>query len=165
MIGRRGSALIETVLFLPILLMLFIGTVELARIGWIYFTLSKQLYLMARYVGTQEGVNFCDDSDAAVAAAKNLAVRGSTDDSNEPILPDFTTDMVSLRLERYSADSEDLGECDCSNTGCDIATGGRQPDYIVASIPDGYPVRLIIPLIPSDPIPLRPRVRVPFGGT
>ena len=162
---RRGTALLETVMFMPILLFLFIGTVEIARVGWIYFVLSKQLYTMARYVGTQQGVNFCDDSDAAVVAAKNLATRGTTDETNELILPGLTAEMLTVRIERYSADSEDLGECDCSNTGCGISEGGRQPEYIVASIPDGYPVRLIIPLIPADPIPLRPRVRIPFGGT
>ena len=31
--------------------------------------------------------------------------------------------MIQIRLERYSADTQDLGECDCSITGCDMARG------------------------------------------
>ena len=38
------------------------------------------------------------------------------------------------------------------------------PDFIVVSIPSGYPVTPHIRLLPMDPIPLRPTVRVPYGG-
>ena len=37
--------------------------------------------------------------------------------------------------------------------------------YIVVSIPDGYSIQLVFPFFQVDPIPLRPQVRVPYGGT
>jgi hypothetical protein len=73
--------------------------------------------------------------------------------------------MIQVRIERYSSGTQDLGECDCSITGCDLGSGGRSPDFIVVSIPDGYSIRPIIPYLPTDPIFFKPRIRVPFGGT
>lgn len=163
--ARRGSALIETAMFVPLLALLLFGMVELARITYIYYTLEKILYTAARFVGTQQGVNFCDDSDTVVQGAKNFAISGGTDGSAEPILSGLSASMLQVRLERYSADTQELGECECSLTGCDMSAGGRSPDWIVVSVPDGYAVRVNIPYLIAEPILFRPRIRVPFGGT
>ena len=162
---RRGSTYLETALFLPILFMLLFGMVEFARIGWTYFTLNKMLYTLGRYVGTQQGVNFCDENDPQLLAAKYYALTGSTDNSTDPFLPNLTADLVRVSIERYSADSGSLGDCDCSSTGCDAASGGRPPDYIVVTIPDGYSVRANIPFAPMEGFLLRPHIRLPYGGT
>src|SRR5690349_17905832 len=60
---RRGSIALETALYLPILFLLLFGTVELAKITYTYYTLQKIMASVARYAGTQQGVNFCDAGD------------------------------------------------------------------------------------------------------
>ncbi len=75
---RRGSAALETVMVLPFLLVLLLGTVEIAKITYTYYTLHKMLYSLARYLGTQQGTNFCDPSDPNIVAAKNFALTGTT---------------------------------------------------------------------------------------
>ena len=162
---RRGNAMLEMAMWVPLLVLLLVGMSELARITFIYYTLQKTMYTIARYVGTQQGVNFCSDSDTIVTAAKNFGIGGSTDSSTNPILANLTADMVQVRIERYSTDTQDVGQCDCSITGCDLGSGGRSPDFIVVSIPDGYTVRPGIPYLTTDPILFKPRIRVPFGGS
>ncbi len=151
-------------MWIPILLILLVGMVELARVSYTYYTLNKILYSMARYLGTRQGLNFCDTSSEAIETAKNYVLRGSPD-ATEGILPGLTSDMVEIRIERRNPESDELELCECSDAGCDTSVGGLTPDYMVISIPDGYPIRLNIPTLQLDPIPLRPRVRVPFGGT
>lgn len=156
---------LETALFLPLLLLLIVGMVQIGKITYIYYTLKKTLYTLAMYLSTQQGVNFCDDGDALIAAAKNYALTGNTDDSGSSFLPALTADMISVQAERVDPTTGNLASCDCSATGCDVAAGGGAPDFIVVTIPDGYTVQLRIPYILIDPIPLRPEVRIPYGGT
>jgi TadE-like protein len=162
---RRGGVLLETAMFAPILLMLLIGMTELARVAYTYYTLQKVMYTMARYVGTQQGVNFCDSADPTIAAAKNLAITGSLDASTPAVIPGLSPDLLSVRAERYDTSSGSLGECDCSATGCDSSSGGAAPDFIVVDMPDGYSVRPAFFRFTVEPFLLRPRVRVPYGGT
>jgi len=163
--NQKGSVLLENAMYLPILFVLLMGMMEIARITYTYYTVQKILYTVARYVGTQQGVNFCDDADATVVAAKNFALTGTTDGSGNSAINNFSVDRIQVRIERYVAATGDIGTCECSATGCDITNGGQGPDHIVVSIPDGFPVLLAIPNLPIDPIVLRPRVRVPFQGT
>ena len=164
---RSGGILLETALWMPFLILLFMGTVELSRITYTYYTLKKILYTVARTVGTQQGVNFCNDADTNVAAIKAAAVTGNAEGTGDPLLPRLTAELIAVRIERFSADSGTLSECTCeaSATGCDTAGGARGPDYVVVTVPDGYAVTLRIPGLANDPIPLRPHVRLPFGGT
>lgn len=157
--------MLENVLYLPILFVLLLGMIEIARVTYTYYSVQKVLYSIGRYVGKQQGVNFCDDTDGTVTAAKNFALTGTSDGSGTAIITNLTVDQIQVRIERYTAATGDIGQCECSATGCDTASGGQAPDQIVVSIPDGFPVRLSIPSLPIDPIVLRPRVRVPFQGT
>ena len=164
--SSRGGSLIEIALFIPLILTLMVGMEQLGRITYTYYTLRKIVYTAARYVGTQQGVNFCDAADATVTAAKNYAVTGTTDASVDPFIPGLTPDMLDVRIERYDPVAQSLDQCDCSVTGCDASQGGQAPDFVVVSIPDGYPFLPRIPFLTQiDPIPLKPQVRVPFGGT
>lgn len=162
---RRGSALIETAMLLPLVFSLLIGTVELARVTYTYYQLEKLMYNLARYVGTQQGVNFCDSQDPAIVAGINYALAGATDSAENPIVPALTPDMVQVRAERYDPIAQQLAACECSASGCDASQGGLPPDYIVVSLPDGYSVRPVFLGFAVDPFPLRPTVRVPYGGT
>ncbi len=162
---RRGSTLLETAMYLPVLFILLFGMVELARITYTYYTIQKILYTLARLAGTQQAVNFCDDSDAAVTAAKNFALTGTSDGSADPLVPNLTVDQIKVRIERLNRDTQELVECECSISGCDASQGGGSPDFVVVTIPDGYRVRPVIPFMSIDEFPLRPRIRVPYGGT
>jgi hypothetical protein len=166
---QRGGAVLETALFVPILVLLLVGMVQIAKVTYTYYTLKKTLYTAARYVATQQGVDFCNGSDPAVMAAINLALTGNSTDAGgtDPILPLLTSDMLSINIERIDPTSGVPAACDCSVTGCDTNAGGGEPDFVVASIPNGYSVTPVIPgvTLPSGPILLKPTVRVPFGGT
>jgi len=162
---RHGSAALETVMVLPFLFVLLLGTVEIAKITYTYYTLHKILYSLARYLGTQSGVNFCDPSDPAIVAAKNFALTGTADASGTAIVSNLTADMIGIRAERLNAQAGTLSECDCSSSGCDASAGGLPPDFIAVSIPNGYEVTPHILFLPAEPIPLKPEVRIPFGGT
>ena len=161
----RGNALIETAMMMPLLILLLVGMVEIARLTYTYYTLHKTLYSLGRYLGTQQGANFCDDADAVVSAAKTFALTGGSDSAVDPAVGGLTADMIRVRIERYAADTDELGQCECSLSGCDSSQGGRAPDFIVVEIPDGYPILPRIPYLQSNEILFRPRVRVPFGGT
>jgi hypothetical protein len=164
---RRGGAILETALWTPFLVVLMMGAVEIGRLTYTYYQIQKMMVNLARYLGTQQAVNFCDDTDATVVSAKQWVLTGTSDGSGQPIIRDLTADRVSVRIERYTAETGSLGQCDCavSATGCDAGQGAPSPDYIVVSIPEGYQMRVVIPSLGLDPILLRPVVRVPFGGT
>jgi hypothetical protein len=163
--NRKGGALIESVLMLPVLLSLLIGTVELARVFYTYTTLEKVMYDVARYIGTQQGVNFCNPGDPNITAAENYALTGSTDTSQDPVVPGLTPAMFQIAVERYDPAAQAMVPCDCSATGCDASQGGLPPDYIQVSLTDGYSVQPFFWGFTIDPFPLRPSVTVPYGGT
>lgn len=161
---RNGNALIETAMWVPILVTLFVSMVELAKVGYTYYTLHKLLYTVARYAGSTLSADFCSDDDAAIEAAKSLAINGGIEAGATPTVTGLQASQIEIRLERRNEDDGALEPCDCSSTGCDVVNGGRAADYVVVTIPEGYPVRLGIPGLNLDPIPLRPRIRVPYGG-
>lgn len=162
---RRGGALIEAALFIPIVLALLIGTVELGRVIYTYSMLQKMMLNMARYLGTQQGVNFCDSQDATVQSSINYALTGTSDSVQNPVVPGLTPDMIEVRAEHYDPSTGQLTVCDCSATGCDPSQGGSPPDFIVVSLNGGYLVHPLFWGFAVDPFPLRPGVRVPYGGT
>ena len=152
-------------MFLPIIFLLLFGTYELGRIAYTYYTLQKMMASIARYVGTQQGVNFCDSGDPTIAAAKTFVITASLDTSADPVVQNLTADMIDVRAERLNVNTGTLDQCTCSSSGCDASSGGQPPDFIVVSLPDGYPFVPHIPFIPTDTILLRPMVRIPYGGT
>jgi hypothetical protein len=163
--SRRGNTLVEAALFIPILLTLLVSIEQLGKLTYTYYSLKKTLYTAARYLGTQQAVNFCDASDPNIVAALNFAVTGTSDGSAAPIISGLTTDMLRIDYERYDPAGQTLSACDCSNTGCDESMGGSAPDYIAISIPDGFTFTPNIPFSTLVPILLKPQVLVPYGGT
>jgi hypothetical protein len=161
----RGAVLVESVLILPILLALLIGTVELARVTYTYYMLEKIMFNFARFIGTQQGVNFCDPNDATVQSAIMYAITGTPDGSGTALLPGLQADMFQVNAERIDSNSGSVVACDCSAVGCDAQQGGQPPSYIVVSLVDGYTVHPLFWGFSVDPFPLRPSVRVPYGGT
>jgi len=156
---------VETAVVLPILIALLMGTVDLARITYTYYMLQKITFDLARYIGTQQGVDFCNSQDAELQAALNYALTGTTDASGSPIVPGLTASMFQVRIERYDPSTGALSVCDCSATGCDTSQGGLPPDFIVVSMNQDYLVHPLFWGFSIDPFPLRPSVRVPNAGT
>src|SRR4029079_8070278 len=141
MMRRRGGAALEVALFVPILLTLLVGMIQIGKNTYVYYTLRKTLYTMGRFVSVQQGVNFCDEADLTVLAAKNFALNGlSSDDGTDEILPACTTEMLGVSIGRIDTSSGAPVACDCSVSGCDTSAGGGSPDFVVVTIPDGYQV-------------------------
>ena len=161
--GRRGNMVLEAVMWIPILLLLVVGMVQFGKLTYVYYTLKKNLYTAGRYLTVQQGVNFCDTADATIQAALAYAATGTTDGSGSPLIPDFTADMIQVQPECLDPNTGVLG--DCVMSGCDGAAGGPTPDYVVLSVPNGYQFPIRIPYLLLDPIPLKPQIRLPFGGT
>ena len=163
--GRRGNTILEAAMFIPVLLTLFVALEQIGKLTYTYYTLKKILYNAARYIGTSNGVNFCDAGDPNIVAGLNFALTGTTDGTGPPLINGLTADMLLVGYERYDPVGQIVTPCDCSVAGCDEAAGGGSPDYITVSIPDGFMVTPNIPFLTVQPIPLRPQVKVPYGGT
>jgi hypothetical protein len=157
--------LLEAIMIAPILLALLVGTVELARITYTYYMIEKLMSNLGRFLGTQQGVNFCDSQDPTVQGAINYALTGDASSSDNPIVQGLTPSMLQVRIERVDPVSQQLLECDCSASGCDTSQGGLPPQYIVVSLADGYPVRPVFWGFSATDFVLRPGVTVPYGGT
>jgi TadE-like protein len=157
-----GNMAIEAAMWIPFMVLLLVGMVQFGKVTYLYYTLKKTVYSAARYLSLQQGVNFCDlTNDANVTAALQFAITGTTDGSGTPLIANLTPDMFQVSTQCVDPTSGVPGPCDTG--GCPAVA--RRPDYILVSMPNGYLVQPRIPLVTLDPIPLRPFVLVPFGGT
>jgi hypothetical protein len=163
---RRGTSLIETVLLVPVLVLLFVGAMEMGKIALTYYTLHKGMRAAARMASVLRGADFCNQEDPQLLAIKEFLVNGPVGDAEPaPLVRDLTADQILITPERADPENGTIAECECAGaSGCLAAEGGRAPDYVVVSIPDGYPFQPRIPFRTLDPVLLRPRVRAPFGG-
>jgi hypothetical protein len=155
--------ILEAVMFMPFMFLLIVGMLRIGEITYLYYSLKKALYATAQYLATQQGVDFCADSTGLIAAAKNFGLTGTSDGSAESFLPALTIDQLDVSPECYDPATQTVVTCvlSCDGSAANIV----QPDFIVVSIPDGYTVNPRLPYILNQEIPLKPFVRVPFGGT
>jgi hypothetical protein len=136
--------------------------IQFGKITYVYYTLKKVVYSAARYIAVQQGTNFCDPADPNIQAAISFAITDQT--TGQPLINALTADMLSITTECADPNNPNaLGACDTS--GCNGAASAQRPDYVVVSIPSGYPVTFRIPLLTPVPISLTPSVAIPFGGT
>jgi len=162
---RRGSSLVEAAMLVPVLAGLLIGSYSIARITYTYYMLERVMYNLARYVGTQQGVNFCDPSDPVITGAINYALTGDTTSAENPVVPGLAPAMFHIRAEKYDTAGQQMIECPCSVDGCDPAQGGTGPGYVSVSLTDGFAVTPTFWGFSPGQLTLRPTVRVPYGGT
>jgi hypothetical protein len=160
---RRGNAMIETAMFLPLFIILLMGMAEIGKVTYVYYSAHKALYSIARMIGTRNGANLCDEGDAEMLSIKNFALTGNSE-GGDAIIRGLTPEIVQVRIERQESGSDILGECECSLTGCDVSQGGRPPDFIVVSVPDGFSVNVTLPYLLQEVIVFRPTIRVPHGA-
>jgi len=157
-----GNMVLETALFIPVLVLLIAGMVQIGKVTYLYYTLKKIVYAAGRGVAVQQGVNFCDlSNDPNVAAALQFAITGTTDGSAAPLISNLTPDMFQVTAE--CVDSATGAPGPCGDAGC--PTVSPRPDYVLVSMPSGYTFQPRIPFVQLNPIQLRPFVLVPFGGT
>jgi Flp pilus assembly protein TadG len=161
----RGAALLEAALFVPIIFALFIGMEELGRMTYTYYMIQKTLSGLARYLGTQQGVNFCNAQDPILQAALNNSLTGTSDGSGASLIAGLTPDMVQVTIEQYNPANQALAPCACAANGCDASQGGAAPGYLVVSLTNGYTVQPLFWGFSINPFPLQPSVTVPYGGT
>jgi Flp pilus assembly protein TadG len=161
--ARRGSMVLETALWIPVLVLLISGIIQFGKITYIYYTLRKTVYTAAAYLAQQQGTNFCDlTNDANAQAALNFAVTGTADGSGPPLVSNLTPAMLQVTVE--CVDPSSGVPAVCQNPGCGGDVGAQRPDYIVVSIPGGFPVQPRIPFITLQPVALAPTAAAPFGG-
>jgi Flp pilus assembly protein TadG len=153
--------ILEAALWIPVLVLLMVGMIQIGKVTYVYYTLKKVVYSAARYIAVQQGTDFCDPTDPNIQAAINFALTDQT--TGQPIIDTLTPDMISITTECVDPASGVLGSCDTS--GCGAAAGAQKPDYVVASIPTGYLVNIRIPFLTPVPVALTPSVAIPFGGT
>ena len=123
-----GSSTIELAIVFPILLLLFVGAVELGRLFYIYTTLAKATYVGARYLSTsRNAVNgSATEKTNALMEAKNLVVCGIKStaadacDNETPVVPGLTTANVLI--------------CDNFSTPCTPALVGGTTKYFRVEI-------------------------------
>ena len=150
--------MVEVAMLTPVVAMLLVGMTQIAQMTWLYYTLRKTVYSVGTYLSSQQGVNFCDPADTTVAAAINFGLTGTTDNSEPIFVQGLTADMIRVSGETWDAANDTMNPFACLGVGA--------PDYILVSIPNGYPVRPVIPFFSViDTIALRPQVKVPYGGT
>ena len=167
MLGARkqhGSSVLESALLIPMLVLLFVGAMEIGKITLTYYQLHKAMRAGARMAALLRGADFCNAEDAQILALKNFIVFGP-EGTIEPLVRGLSAEQILITPERADAENGSVGGCDCSGpTGCLPSDGGHAPDYVVVEIDGGYEFQPHIPFRTLDPILLRPRVRVAFGG-
>ena len=163
--SRAGGMLIESILTIPVLVLLVVGGLELGKIALTYYQLQKTLRAGARMVAVLQGADFCNPDDTQITAVKNFIVYGPDADASNPVVRDLTIERVLITPERADLENGAINVCDCGGSdGCLASDGGRPPDYVRLSIDGGYSFQHHIPFRTLDPILLRPHVRAPFGG-
>jgi hypothetical protein len=154
---------VEVAMWMPVLLLLIAGVIQFGKITYLYYTLRKIEYTIARSVAIASGVNFCPDAnDTLVQGAIEFALTGTSDGSGTPLVSNLTPGMISVTTECIDPATGLPGPCDTS--GCDGAAGAHPPDYVVVTIPGGYQVQPRIPFILLESFQLKPTVAVPYGG-
>ena len=161
--GRGGNVAIELAMWLPVLFLLISGIIQFGKITYTYYSLQKTMNTVASYLAVQNGVNFCPDAgDPTVTAAIQFALTGTTDGSGAVAITGLTPDMITVTTQCIDPVTLTLG--DCAVSGCGTPVGAQRPDFITVSMPNGYMVQPRIPYILVDPIPLKPKAVMAYGG-
>jgi hypothetical protein len=163
--NRRGNVILESAMFIPVILLLLVGMVQIAKFTYTYYTLRKTVDSIAGYLSSQQGVNFCNSADPTIAQGVSFGLTGTTDNSAPVNVTGLDPTMVTIT--GLHADSTGgvttFTPCDCA-TYCDISQGQLPPDFITVSI-TGYTLTPRIPGVAQLALPLAPQIKVPYGGT
>lgn len=96
---QRGTAIVEFVIALPVLLLLMFATAELGRLLSQYNTLTKSIRDSARYLATkasQDGSGVINITSQVRTAATNLAVTGNINGAGDAVLPGLAAGDITI---------------------------------------------------------------------
>lgn len=167
----RGQATVEAAFVVPLLLLMMFGAFQVARVFYVYHTLHKALRGGAGLLARTGKVNYCDPNDPMLLNVKNLIVYGNLAGTGDPIVRGLTVDYINFYPERTAAGSTEVDDCSpsCGNQAgdldsCDIANGGRTPDFITVSLGSGgFPLD-VLPYLQWTTLNLKVSVRMPLTG-
>ncbi len=91
---ERGTQLVELAIVLPVMLVLFAATAEFGRFFYTYQTLAKSTRSAARFLTTK-----AVEGAGADTIATNLAVYGSTEETDEPLVAGLGPEHVTITRE------------------------------------------------------------------
>jgi len=156
--------ILEAAMLIPAIVLLLVGMTQIAKVTYLYYTLRKAVYSVATYLSNQQGVNFCDPNDPAIATAIVFGLTGGSDPAQPVFVNGLTEAMIQVTAEHADPTTGALSDYSALCVGSPAYVGSA-PDYIVVSIPNGFQIQLRIPFLPIDPILLKPQVKVPYAGT
>ncbi|MGY3571806.1 TadE/TadG family type IV pilus assembly protein [Vibrio paucivorans] len=96
---QKGLAAVELVIGLPVLMLLLVGVVEIARIFVEMNTLNKAVRVGARYASSQSEASGCGPIMAEQGDIKQLVVYGTLNSSTNALLTDWETTDVTVSCE------------------------------------------------------------------
>lgn len=142
----RGQAMVEFMLALPLLLVLIYGTIEVARLIFIFSSVANASRQAARYgsgAGQFDNTYFYQDCDGIRAAANESAILTTFDTINITYDRGVTADGTQIPISGVNPDPY-------TNT-CPIDSNTiRNGDRIIVQISADY--EPIIPIIPIEPL-------------
>lgn len=159
--------MIELAFQIPLMLVILFGTVQIARVFYIYHTLQKALRGGAGLVAHASSVNYCDAGDMALVDARNFMVYGNLQGEGSPIVTGLTPDLIQILPERIITDSTGVNQCMCAQDdadSCDVSAAGRSPDFIVVNLGTGFPLSVPFAYVNLGTINLKVSVRMPVTG-
>ena len=156
---RSGQATIEfALLYSAVILPLTFMAVFVSEMLWVWHSVVDFTRDGANYAATH-----CWMGDGSnVTAALQFGITGTADGSAAPLISNLTADMITVTTQ--CIDPVPLALGDCSVSGCGTPAGGQRPDFITVSMPNGYIIQPRIPYILLDPIPLKPKAVMAYGG-
>lgn len=97
--GRRGNAILEFALALPLIFSLFVGTFQFGYAFFLYNRLHNAVRAGARYASLETYASGTSTPPASFSSAvKNLVVYGDTAGGTNPVVTGLTTDNVELTV-------------------------------------------------------------------
>lgn len=95
---QQGSALVEFVISIPVVLIVLFGCVEIGRLILAYHDIDRQVRGAARYLARIP----CESVTTLLPAAQNLAIYGSTINTTAPIYP-YWDDPATITMTQTPA--------------------------------------------------------------
>lgn len=165
--NQRGQAVVELAFQIPLMLVILFGTVQIARVFYVYHTLQKSLRGGGGLLARSVNVDYCDAADATLADARNFIVFGNLQGEGTPVVQGLTPDMIQILPERAVAGTTGVTECLCAEDpeSCAVSSGGRAPDFVVVNLGGGFPIPVLFPFVNLGTINLKVSVRMPMTGS
>jgi hypothetical protein len=167
--SQHGQAIAELAFQLPLLMVILFGAVEIARVFYVYHALQKAVRGGAALLARSSNVEYCNNTDLTMADVRNFIVYGNLQGTGTPVVQGLTTDLIQIFPERASTDGLDVAACTCGGEAgdpdsCDVAAGGRAPDFVVVNLGSGFPLAVPFPFVSLGTFDLRVSVRMPVTG-